>query len=211
MTKSQTRLLKVAVTGGLGSGKTTVCRLFKDLGAYVVSADQIVHELLTPDTELGKKAISLLGEEIVDGHQLNRLKIAQKVFSQRQLLRILEEMIHPAVFKEIENRYQRANQEEHRYSLFVAEIPLLYEARAEASYDVTVCVIADPMVCKSRLEKERQQAIQDFEARSQRQMNPQAKASRADYTIENNGSLEDLKKKVEQLNDVLLNPQMKEF
>ena len=61
------KLKKIAVTGGLAAGKTTVCQLFKELGAYVVSADEIVHQLLSPDTAVGQQVVSLLGSDIVSG------------------------------------------------------------------------------------------------------------------------------------------------
>ena len=61
------KLKKIAVTGGLAAGKTTVCQIFKELGAYVVSADEIVHQLLSPDTAVGQQVVSLLGSDIVSG------------------------------------------------------------------------------------------------------------------------------------------------
>src|SRR5580700_5876146 len=93
---------KIAVTGGLAAGKTTVCQIFKELGAYVVSADEIVHQLLSPGTTVGQQVIKLLGSDIISGQELDRKKIAAKVFFQRDLLHLLEEIIHPAVFDEIE-------------------------------------------------------------------------------------------------------------
>ena len=74
------KLKKIAVTGGLAAGKTTVCQLFKELGAYVVSADEIVHQMLSPDTVVGQQVVSLLGSDIVSGLGIDRKKIAAKVF-----------------------------------------------------------------------------------------------------------------------------------
>ena len=75
------RLRKVAVTGGLSCGKSSVCRIFKELGAYVVSADEIVHRLLSTKTNLGQQVISLLGKEIITNGKINRSTIAKKVFN----------------------------------------------------------------------------------------------------------------------------------
>jgi dephospho-CoA kinase len=88
---------KIAVTGTLSSGKSTVCQLLKEFGAYVVSADEIVHRLLRVETEIGQKVIDLLGEEILSEGQIDRAKIAKKVFRNPQLLQALEQIIHPQV------------------------------------------------------------------------------------------------------------------
>ena len=80
----------MAVTGGLSCGKSSVCRIFKELGAYVVSADEIVHQLLSPDTNLGQKIISLLGTEIVVNQKLDRSRIAEMYFKNPELLNRLK-------------------------------------------------------------------------------------------------------------------------
>ncbi|HSX12427.1 MAG TPA: dephospho-CoA kinase, partial [Rhabdochlamydiaceae bacterium] len=87
-------LRKLAVTGGLSSGKTTVCKILESLGAYYISADQIVHRLLSPDTKIGKKIIDLLGPKILNGDQFDRAKIAKIVFSQKDTLNALEKILH---------------------------------------------------------------------------------------------------------------------
>ena len=86
-------LRKIAVTGGIASGKSTVCHLFEKLGAYTVSADAIVHQLLDPTQSLGKKVIVLLGPDVVIEGQLSRERIAQKVFCNPCLLKKLEKLI----------------------------------------------------------------------------------------------------------------------
>ena len=91
------KLKKIAVTGGVASGKSTVCRLFQNLGAYVVSADQITHELLASDNTLKKKVVSIFGHEILEGEVIDRAKVAKKVFSSPDLLYKLEALIHPRV------------------------------------------------------------------------------------------------------------------
>ena len=129
MLKSKVRghpLRKIAITGGLSCGKSSVCRIFKELGAYVISADEVVHQLLSPTTNLGRQVISLLGADIVVDKQIDRSKIAKKVFKQPALLQSLENLLHPAVRDEIEKQYQQiANQPSP--PLFVVEIPLLFE------------------------------------------------------------------------------------
>ena len=192
------KVKKIAVTGGLAAGKTTVCHIFSELGAYVVSADEIVHQLLSPNSAIGQQVVSLLGSSIVSGSQFDRKKIAAKVFSQPTLLRALEEIVHPAVFNEIERRYQLVNQER-KHPLFVAEIPLLYESEGEGRFDGVISVFADPELCKKRFVQETHQDAQEFDKRMTRQIKPQQKIDRAQYTIENNGNLQELKQIVKNL------------
>jgi dephospho-CoA kinase len=192
------KIKKIAVTGGLAAGKTTVCQLFKEFGAYVVNADEIVHQLLSPGTAVGQQVVSLLGSDIISGQGLDRKKIAAKVFSQPDLLLALEEIIHPAVFDEIEQKYQQIEREK-KYSLFLAEIPLLYETEGEGRFDAVISVLADPALCRKRFMQQTREPVQEFEKRMTRQIEPILKANKAHYTIENNGDLEELKIKIKTL------------
>src|SRR5690348_8893921 len=126
-------LKKVAVTGGLSSGKSTVCQIFRGLGSHVISADAIVHQLLSPNTSLGQEVIKLLGVEIVINKTIDRKSIANKVFNNPQLLHQLEKLLHPAVFNEMKKEYEKAKN--FSAPLFVAEVPLLFEAGQENWFD----------------------------------------------------------------------------
>ncbi len=189
-------LKKIAVTGGLSSGKTTVCGLLKKQGAYVVSADEIVHHLLSPHTPLGQQVIKLLGSDIVSHQQLDRKKIAQIVFSDSQKLEALEQLLHPKVLDEIEKSYQKIKHNS-AYRCFVAEVPLLYEIGAENCFDFVIAVRADPALCRARRQNHKEDSLEDYEKRMKRQL--PNKADRADATILNNGSFEDLENQVTQI------------
>lgn len=191
------KLRKIAVTGGLSAGKTTVCQLFKELGAYVVSADEIVHQLLSPGTPTAQQVINLLGSDVLTEKKIDRNKIADIVFSQREHLSALEAILHPEVFDEIERRYQHVVQEK-KHALFVVEIPLLYEAKAEGLFDVVISVVAERGLCQIRFAKNGGNAL-EFDKRMLRQISPEYKAKRAHYTIENSGTLEQLKSNVKVL------------
>jgi dephospho-CoA kinase len=188
-------LKKVAVTGGLSSGKSTVCRLFEELGSYVVSADAIVHQLLSPDTAVGQQVINLLGSDIVRDRKFDRKKIADKVFSDPDSLKALEKILHPAVFDEIKAKYLQIKNEQ-KYSLFVAEIPLLYESESEDFYDAVIAIMANPHLCRERFKHQRQQEDHEFDRRMNRQLTPMHKAAKADFLIENNGSIDELKHQI---------------
>lgn len=176
-------LKKIAVTGGVASGKTTVCRLFQKLGASVVFADKIVHELLLPTTELGKQVMREFGT-------LDRKALAKQVFQDPKKLQRLEALIHPAVLKQIEEEYKKA-----KGSCFVVEIPLLYEIGAEAFYDVVVAVVAEEKIAKKRFVAQGFEE-NEFALRMQRQRPLQEKSAKADYTLRNESTLEELESQV---------------
>ncbi len=188
------RLRKIAITGGVASGKSTVCRIFEDLGAYVVNADTLVHKLLTPSTALGQQVIQILGSDIVRDGKISRRIIAEKVFKDPKQLKELEKLLHPAVLKEIEERFV-AISEKGTYTAFVVEIPLLFEIGSESFYDVIVAVLADEAISRNRFEQAGFQK-EEYDRRMRRQMNPEQKALKAHYTIVNNGSLDALRKQV---------------
>lgn len=190
-------LKKGAVTGGLSSGKSTVCQFFRKLGCYVISADEIVHELLSVNQEIIQKVVKLFGTEILINNQIDRAKIAKKVFSQPQLLKFLEEILHPAVQEEIKKQYEL--KKEGLDSLFIAEIPLLFETGSNSFFDFTIAVVADESLSKERFKLKTQYGEDEFEKRQLRQLSNQEKIKRADYVIINNGSLIDLQNTVFEL------------
>ncbi len=165
-----------------------------------MSADAIVHELL--NTTLNLKVIQALGADIAINGQIDRSRVAAKVFKDPKLLSALEALVHPAVFQEIEKLYKAACQTD-QYTLFIVEIPLLFEIHAESNYDAVIAVLANETVAKRRFVAGGH-TLQDYEQRMHRQLSPQTKSANATYTIHNNGSLEELKHQVAQLHDILI-------
>jgi dephospho-CoA kinase len=182
-------LRKVAITGGLASGKTTVCKVFRKQKAYVVDSDAIVHKLLSPDTQAGLQVVRLLGSNILIDGKIDRKKIALLVFSNPDKLHALEAILHPAVKKEIESEYSRVK-DDPSYTFFVAEVPLLYETQMEKMFDTVIAVIADPVVAKNRFPS----GEKEYLLRMERQDRMESKAQKADFTIVNNGDLASLEK-----------------
>lgn len=177
-------LRKIAITGNLASGKSTVARILQGYGACVVDADEIVHGLLSLNTPTGKKALKLLGPEIVVENQIDRKKIAEIVFSDFEKLKSLEKILNPAVKQEIDSQFNRAKNNP-SYKMFVAEVPLLYEAGMEKDFDLVIAVIADESVARKR--SITAQFHNQFDQRWARQHKD--KASKADIVITNNGDL----------------------
>lgn len=187
-------LKKVAVTGGLASGKSAACQILKACGAYVVSADEIVHELLASESEISKRVVSLLGSEILKDNKIDRKKIAQKVFSKPELLEQLEKILHPAVLDEIAKRYQKVESQQ-SHALFVAEVPLLYESESHKFFDYVVAIITDDDTARARYEKAGHPQ-REYDLRMKRQFTPHEKAADADFVVMNNGTLDELKRQV---------------
>jgi dephospho-CoA kinase len=188
-------LRKIAITGNLASGKSTAARILQECGAYVVDADEIVHGLLSLNTPTGKKIVELLGPEIVVGNQIDRRKISEIVFSDFEKLKSLEKILNPAVKQEIERRFDLVKNNP-SYKMFVAEVPLLYEAGMEKDFDLVIAVIADQAVARQR------SITAQFDQRWARQHKD--KASKADIVITNNGDLNMLKSSITAIVDQLI-------
>lgn len=192
-------LKKIAVTGGLSCGKSSVCRVLKELGAYVVIADEIIHKLLSSDISVAQEVVKLLGTEVLSDHQIIKSRVAQIVFSNPVLLEALENLLHPATYREIDKEYQKQSNLNHPPPLFVAEIPLLFESGGDKIFHHTVAVVADDDLCVQRFYQATGYDKQEFDKRMARQLPSMEKAKRADYIIVNNGTPSDLYKEVTNL------------
>lgn len=187
-------LKKVAVTGIPSSGKSSVCHFFDKLGAQVESADRIVHQLLESNSQVAQQVIALLGSDVSTENGLDRSLIAKKVFQHPELLKSLESILHPEVRREIAQRYQGASAAGD-VSLFVVEIPLLFEAGMEKDFDATVTVLSKRHHCRERFAP----GPEEFDRRQAQQWSQEQKAQAADYVLDNNGTLDELEQAVKDL------------
>lgn len=199
------KLRKIAVTGGLSCGKSSVCLILKELGAYVVNSDKIVHQLLSTDTNLCQKIIDLLGAEIQVNGKIDRSKVANIVFRDQKKLKALEKLLHPAVYEKIENEYQKQKSLPQPPPLFVAEIPLLFESGGRRDFDAVWTVVSDPEIAFKRFFKATGQDRNEFNNRMAQQLPLLEKARQAEHVIQNNGSLNDLQQTIKELYQDLLN------
>ncbi|MBI3901021.1 MAG: dephospho-CoA kinase [Chlamydiia bacterium] len=196
-------LKKIAITGGVASGKSTVCRFFQELGAFTVSADAIVHDLLANDPYLGQQIIQKFGPELVRNGEIDRALLAQKVFAHPEQLDWLEKQLHPMVLQKIEELYSSVSKMK-GYSSFVVEVPLLFEANWAPFFDVTIGVVADEKTCLLRWENKGNSAA-SYGLRAQRLLSQEKKASLAHFAIHNNSSLEELHKQAESIYRRIIN------
>jgi dephospho-CoA kinase len=179
-------VLAVAITGGIGAGKSTALDAFRAHGAATVSSDQIVHHLLATDDDVRAALVDKLGQEILgeDGRP-DRARIAQAVFGDRERLAWLESLLHPLVSREYLTWREQLAELDRPPLVCVTEVPLLYEVGAEERFDKVVVITAP----KALREQRRRVPRDDRDARL---LPDREKVRRADYHYVNTGTFEDL-------------------
>jgi dephospho-CoA kinase len=175
----------VGLTGGLGAGKSEALRLLGELGAATLSTDAIVHELLEGD-DLREALVARLGPAVAPDGKLDRDRIAERVFGDEDARAWLEGLLWPRVGERV--AAWRAEVGDDRIA--VVEVPLLFESGMEAAFDSTIAVVADDAVREPRAGARGHASVAE---RAGRQLTQQEKADRADFTVRNDASLEELK------------------
>jgi dephospho-CoA kinase len=182
----------IGLTGGVSAGKSATLEALGRLGAETVSSDALVHELLATD-ELRGALVERWGTGIAPNGELDRGRIAEIVFRDRDELAWLEAQLHPRVGRRIaEWRAALAPSVE----LAVVEVPLLFEAGMEDAFDATLAVTA-PL--ELRAERAEGRGLGELEGRDGRQLADEEKAARSDFVVANDGTLADLEAKLEAL------------
>ena len=198
MNKTKRKVLKVAVTGGAGSGKTSVCNRLKELGVKVISADEMAREAVAPGSEALTKIIRFFGEKVVlpDG-TLNR-KILRRMITDDDHARLtLERFLHNEITNLIQKNVVCAEKEGCR--MVVIEVPLLFELDMKDRFDRVVVVIANKELRVKRLMERDQTSRESAENLINVQMPDEEKVGRADYVVWNEGSMENLLESVDVL------------
>ena len=194
-------MLRVGLTGGIACGKSTVAEMLVRRGAQFLSADALAHQTYAPGTATHGEIVRRFGTAILDrGGTVNRKRLADAVFPDR--IAELNAVVHPAVI-EAQNRWMQEVERAGPHGIAVVEAALLLEAGAQKDFDKVIVVI-----CGFEQKVERyaarmgipiEAARAEVERRGAAQMNDQEKASRADYVIENSGSVEALERQVDEV------------
>ena len=189
-------MLLIGLTGGIGSGKSTVSALLAAKGAVIVDADAITRELQQPGTDVFAAMVERFGPAILaaDG-TLDRAAVADVVFNDADALKDLTNIVHPAVGVEIARRLEEARETDH---LVVLDVPLLVESGRD-DLAALVVVDVDPEIAVSRLVEQRGMREADARARMKNQVPREERLSKADLVIDNSGTPADLAAQIDEL------------
>lgn len=192
------------ITGGIGSGKSTICEFLRKRDIPIIAADPLAKRLTNELSEIRKALTNKFGAEVyTETGELNRDKLSAIVFSDEAARQRVNEIIHPHVFNWIQGEVARLQNEEER-TLVGVEAALIYESEMEKILDAVVVVTA-PLERRIDWIAGRDQLSQsDIRKRIDAQMPISEKVRRADYVIENNGTLADLETQVDDLHKWLL-------
>ncbi len=191
-------MLKIALTGGPGSGKSTVAQMFRDLGAQVIDADEVAHAVVAKGTPAWEELRREFGPDYFqeDG-SLDRAKLSHLVFQDAGARQKLNVIVHPRVTREIARRLEELAAR--GVKLVLVEVPLLYEAGLEKNYEKVIVVDASAEEQMERLTARDGRPAQEAAGIIQAQLPLSAKKARADLVVDNRNSLENTRAQVKKL------------
>ena len=187
----------IGLTGGISSGKSTVSNLFKKYGFPIVDADVIAREVVEPEKEAWRKIIHFFGRDILGAdHTIDRKKLGQIIFSNKEKRRLLNEITHPIIIKEI---MQQATLLQKKYDHVIVDIPLLFESKREELFDLIILVYVNKETQLKRLMNRdllnQEEALQKIDS----QMELDKKKELADVVVYNDQTIEETEKQVYQI------------
>ncbi len=185
------RPLAVALTGGVGAGKSEALRLFRNLGAATLSSDEVVHDLLRSDAGVRARLEERFGSQIVTpAGEIDRTVLGRRVFKHPEDLYYLESVLHPRVIREQRRFRDELARDSAVPPICVIEVPLLYEVGSEGRFDKVIVITASPALraerAGGRLDEREERLISDAE-----------KIRRADFVFRNDGTMAELEAFVE--------------
>lgn len=186
-------MYKVAITGGIGSGKSTVVELLAQRGVAAYDSDSRAKALMASSAELRAKIIECFGSEAYDGEAVNRRYLAERVFNDKDALAKLNAIVHPAVMADFE---RWAEEQEGNY--VVMESAILFEAGLEGAFDATVSVMAPEELRLERAMRRDGASDEQIRERMRNQLSDEERCDRSTFAIVNI-ELDDLEEDVEQL------------
>lgn len=185
----------VGLTGGIGAGKSEALRALERLGAATLSSDAVVHEILATD-EARDDLVERLGDEVAPAGRVDRDAVARVVFDDPDARRWLEEYLWPRVGGRIAAWRSELDSRDPRPRAAVVEVPLLFESGMEDGFDHTIAVIADDEL---RAERIGVRGHAGGASRESRQLDQLEKAERADFSVRNDGTVDELERELSQV------------
>ena len=185
----------IGLSGGIGSGKSTVAKMFGELGAVIIDADAIAREVLEPGQVGYESVLQAFGDSVLDkSGNIDRKKLAEIVFQDQSQLAALESIVHPAVIA----RVAQIRESLPDSAVVIYDTPLLVEKQLQNQFDKVVIVTADESVRKERLLHRGLERL-DIDARIANQATDSQRAQVADFVIINNESIDQLRDNVSQV------------
>ncbi len=188
----------IGLTGGIGSGKSTVSQCLAELGAVILDADKVGHEAFKPSTEAWREVVAAFGRQILTpSGEIDRKKLGEIVFSQPESLSRLNQIMHPRMYD-----MMQAQIEEYRrqgVDVVVLEAAILIEANWTSLVDEVWVTVAPEATVLKRLKEQRGLAEEQTLARIRSQLSAEERAKHADVVINNDGELDEVKAKVKEL------------
>ncbi|MEO2166871.1 MAG: dephospho-CoA kinase [bacterium] len=192
-------MLVIGLTGGIGAGKSVVAGILHELGAEIIDADKVGHEVYEPDTAGFRAVVEAFGPEIVDtAGRIDRARLGAKVFSQEGELQRLTSIVHPLIRQTVEERIA-ASRTQPGLRATVLEAAILLDSGWDAVTDEVWVVTAESRQIRDRLASARGLSVEEVDARAAKQMSEADRCARADVLIENHGSLDVLQHGIEGL------------
>jgi dephospho-CoA kinase len=187
-------VLRVGLTGGIGSGKSSVGEALQELGAIVIDSDELARNVIERGTPGYEQVVAEFGDEILTSGEIDRAKLAAQVFNDETKRKNLESIIHPLVRKAAEELSKNLPSD----AIVVNEIPLLFETNGASRFDFIISVSVQEEIRVARL---KQRGMKEYEIaqRVAAQATDAQRASISDVVIENNGSLDDLTAQVNEI------------
>jgi dephospho-CoA kinase len=193
----------VGLTGSVGTGKSTVTKFFRQLGAYIIDWDKLARAVVRPHSKAWKEIVEYFGKDFLNEDlTINRQKLAEVVFSDKEKVTELNHIVHPEVLKEDERMTSEIKSLDPD-ALIIKDIPLLFELTRPVYVDRIVVVSASEQTQLKRLE-EMGMSREDAQSRIKSQLPLEEKIKSADFVINNDGSLEETKRQVEGIYTLLI-------
>lgn len=188
----------VGLTGGIGSGKSTFAALLAEQGARIVDADRLGREALQPGRPAWHSVVDQFGDDVLAHHslQIDRKRLAEIVFNDRDKLAALNAIVHPVIMKGIADALDRLRGSD---EIVVLDAALIIELGLSDRLDALVVVVADENLRKKRLAKERGMSDADIMARMRTQASREEQEAKADLVVRNNGNMEELTREAERV------------
>ncbi|MEA2388854.1 MAG: dephospho-CoA kinase [Thermoleophilaceae bacterium] len=182
----------VGLTGGIGAGKSEALAALERLGAATLSSDAVVHEILATD-EVRDDLVERLGPDVAPGGGVDRNAVAQVVFGDDEARGWLEGYLWPRVGERIVSWRSSLDSREPAPRAAVVEVPLLFESGMEAGFDRTIAVVADDDLRAERIGARGHEGVA---SRESRQLSQDEKSQRADFSVRNDGTIEELEREL---------------